>query len=213
MNPRKRIESVFIEISEDQLQANKNILIGVIHRPPATDVRSFNINLNVYLDKIRKENKICYLLGDFNINLRNHDTHNLTGEFYDLMTSNSFLPLITRPTKFTVTSATLIDNIFTNCLENRSHSVQGLMVTDISYHYPIFHVIRQVKAKDKTNMGFCSLCSWCCFLCVCNLARALYNWPNKEIERCITALCAISKVPFVIVLCVLLPIIYVNRKQ
>ena len=141
------METVFIEISKDQLQIDKNILIGVIYRPPATDVRSFNAKLNVYLYKIRKENKICYLLGDFNINLLNHDTHNLTGEFYDLMTSNSFLPLITRPTRITATSATLIDNIFSNYLENCSHSMQGLMVTDISDHYPIFHVNRQVKAK------------------------------------------------------------------
>ena len=84
------MESVFIEISKDQLQVNKNILIGVIYRPPTTDVRSFNIKLHVYLDKIRKDNNICYLLGDFNINLLNHDIHNLTGEFYDLMTSNYF---------------------------------------------------------------------------------------------------------------------------
>ena len=140
------METVFIEISKDQLQIDKNILIGVIYRPPATDVRSFNDKLNVYLDKIRKENKICYLLGDFNINLLNHDTHNLTGEFYDLMTSNSFLPLITRPTRVTATSATLIDNIFSNYLENCSHWMQGLMVTYISDHYPIFHVNRRVKA-------------------------------------------------------------------
>ena len=86
------METVFIEISKDQLQIDKNILIGVIYRPSATDVRSFNAKLNVYLaiDKIRKENEICYLLGDFNINLHLHDTHNLTGEFYNLMTSNFF---------------------------------------------------------------------------------------------------------------------------
>ena len=73
------METVYIEISKEQLQIDKNILIGVIYRPPATDVRSFNDKLNVYLDKIRKENKICYLFGDFNINLLNHGTHNLTG--------------------------------------------------------------------------------------------------------------------------------------
>ena len=48
------IETVFIEISKDQLQIDKNILIGVIYRPPATDVRSFNDKLNVYLDKIKE---------------------------------------------------------------------------------------------------------------------------------------------------------------
>ena len=38
-------ESIFIEISKDQFQVNKNILIGVIDRPPATNVRSFNNNV------------------------------------------------------------------------------------------------------------------------------------------------------------------------
>ena len=97
---------------------------------------------------MRKENKNCYLLGGFNINLLSHETHNISGEFYDIMTSNSFLPLITRPTRLTATSATLIDNIFTNYLENSSHSMQGLMVTNILDHCPIFHVNRQVKAED-----------------------------------------------------------------
>ena len=64
--------------------------------------------MSILLSDLRKENKICYLIGDFNINLLNHDSHGLTGDFYDLMTSNSFLPLISRPTRITATSATLI---------------------------------------------------------------------------------------------------------
>ena len=34
---------------------------------------------------INKENKICYLLGDYNINLINIDSHELTGEFNDTL--------------------------------------------------------------------------------------------------------------------------------
>ena len=43
-----------------------------------------------------------------------------------------FFPLITRPTRITSNTATLIDNIFTNNLNNLS--VSGLMFCDISDH-------------------------------------------------------------------------------
>jgi hypothetical protein len=36
---------------------------------------------------ISKENKLCYLMGDFNLNLLNHHTHQLTAEFVDIMQS------------------------------------------------------------------------------------------------------------------------------
>ena len=58
------------------------------------------------------------MMGDYNINIMNYETHSLTGEFVDVMSSNSFMPLITRPTRVIATSATLIDNIFTNYFEN-----------------------------------------------------------------------------------------------
>jgi hypothetical protein len=62
--------------------------------------------------KISKENKSCYLMGDFNMNLLNYQSHNQTNEFLDIMYSNMFFPLITRPTRITSHTATLIDNIF-----------------------------------------------------------------------------------------------------
>ncbi|CAH3133322.1 unnamed protein product, partial [Porites lobata] len=55
------------------------------------------------------ENKICFLMGDFNINLINYQNHHLTGQFLDGMYSNMFFPLITRPSRITSHTATLID--------------------------------------------------------------------------------------------------------
>ncbi|CAH3188463.1 unnamed protein product, partial [Porites lobata] len=55
------------------------------------------------------ENKICFLMGDFNINLINYQNHHLTGQFLDGMYSNMFFPLITRPSRITPHTATLID--------------------------------------------------------------------------------------------------------
>ena len=65
------------------------------------------------------------------------------------MTSNSFLPLISRSSRITATSATLIDNIFTNYLENCGDSSQGLRVTDVTDHYPIFHINRQITTEES----------------------------------------------------------------
>ena len=56
--------------------------------------------------------------------------------------------LITRPTRVTATSATLIDNIFTNNFENFKDSFQGILVIDISDHYPVFYINRVNKHSE-----------------------------------------------------------------
>ena len=49
-----------------------------------------------------------------------------------------FFPLITRPSRITSHTATLIDNIFVNNFFERSRS--GLIFTDISDHLPVFSI-------------------------------------------------------------------------
>ena len=141
-------ETVFIEIEKGNQLNAKKVIIGVIYRPPNQDILSFNEKLNDIINKIRMENKICYLLGDYNINILNYSSHVHTAQFVDMMSSSGFLPLITRPTRVTATSATLIDNIFTNNLMDISHSLQGLFITDVSDHFPIFHVSRRMQMSD-----------------------------------------------------------------
>ena len=135
---------LFIEIVKPQ---GKNIVTGVIYRPPNQNVDEFLTMTNELLSKISKENKVCYLMGDFNLNLMNHQSHSVTGEFLDALYSNMFFPLITRPTCH---SATLIDNIFVNQFFDRSRS--GLFFTDISDHLPIFsiHFNTSISASNET---------------------------------------------------------------
>ena len=86
--------------------------------------------------------RISYLIiimGDFNINILNSHSHQPTNEFINLMTSNSLYPLISKPTRILSSStATLIDNIFTNNLELNMNS--GILCTDLSDHLPVFQV-------------------------------------------------------------------------
>ena len=127
----------------------KNVLIGVIYRPPNTDINTFNDQFATLMENIKQEEKICYLMGDYNINLLNIESHGPTSVFNDIMYSNGFIPLITRPTRVTESTATLIDNIFTNRLKSQFGGImQGILLTDISDHYPIFHIDNNIKYKD-----------------------------------------------------------------
>ena len=70
-------------------------------------------------------------MGGFNIGLIKYSSETNTSDFYDLLCSNSFQPLILQPTRVTSKSATLIDNIFINNM-----TCQGVNLTSsISDHF------------------------------------------------------------------------------
>ena len=104
-------ESIFIEIEKTVFGMEKNVIIGVIYKPPNTDINTFNDQFATLMENIKQEEKICYLMGDYNINLLKIESHGPTSVFNDIMYSNGFIPLITRPTRVTESTATLIDNI------------------------------------------------------------------------------------------------------
>ena len=157
-------ETVFIEFEKGNQQNARNVLIGVIYRAPNQNILLFNEKLNNIMNDVRMENEICYFLGDYNINILNYASYVHIAQFVDMMSSSGFLPLITRPTRVTATSAILIDNIFTNCLEDISHSIQGLFITAVSDHFQIFHVSRGMQMSDVDT----------------HICRRLYFLGNKE---------------------------------
>ena len=86
--------------------------------------------MSLLLVKIHNENKLAYIMGDFNINLLNTVKHLQTSEFVDNMFGVGYYPLINKPTKVNNTTATLIDNIFTNDL-GIVETMSGIFVCDI----------------------------------------------------------------------------------
>ena len=120
----------------------------MIYRPPDADIKVFNEYVSELLDKIRSENKCVACLGDYNISLLNSDCHGPTQEFADLMYSYSLFPCITKPTRVTSKTASLIDNIFCNDIVDNQDVFTGILYTDISDHFPIFYID---KATDNKN--------------------------------------------------------------
>ena len=104
------MESTFVEID---LKNSKQIIIGCIYRAPDTNLTFFNDNLQSLLNKVVKNNSL-YLCGDFNIDLLKYHQHAQCRNFADQLFSYGLYPLITKPTRITKTSASLIDNIYTN---------------------------------------------------------------------------------------------------
>ncbi len=143
-------ESVFVELLNS---FKKNVIIGNIYRAHGTDLNLFIDDLDNCLLKISNENKQCYISGDFNLDLLKHDTNNLINNYLNIFYNHDMRPLIDRPTRITPSSATLIDNIFTNVL---THDIKsGIFVTGLTDHFPIFQITKSVPIKHA-NSNYCT---------------------------------------------------------
>ena len=145
------IECIFIEVDKDIFSTTRNIILGVIYRPPNTSPTDFLKVLSEIMHKLKRENKLCYLMGDYNLDLLKNENHLPTSKFLDLMYSCSFLPLIHKPTRVTDKTATLIDNIFTNDLQINENIFNGILMTNISDHFPIFHIVKSFTFTVENN--------------------------------------------------------------
>ena len=142
------IESLFVELTDICSSSGKNIIIGVVYRPPNTSIETFNEILEDMFCKLKPHKKSVYITGDFNINLFNSETHQPTSSFLESMFSNSLLPVINRPTRVTTNSATLIDNIFISSWQKEQ--ISGILYTDISDHFPIFVIdVKKPISKEE----------------------------------------------------------------
>ena len=125
----------FLEIQTVVLNEKKRVIVGRIYSPPNTNINKFKGLLEM-LEHIDEENKPCYLLVDFNINLLIEEIKHHIDDFTNIMSSNYFYPLINKPIRITSKSAKLIDNIFTHAFFNVIKS--GILYTDISDHMAVF---------------------------------------------------------------------------
>ena len=72
---------------------------------------------------------------DHNLNLIKHDKHKVTHDFIELNLDQRLLPTITKPTRITRTSATLIDNIIIGSSLQPEYD-SDILISDISDHFP-----------------------------------------------------------------------------
>lgn len=122
-------ESLFIEINGN----DKSLIVGVLYRPPNSALDTFFHNLGALLHKINKLQKDCILLGDYNIDISKED--GAKHDFLNTLHSNSFFHTISRFTRVTQSSKSIIDNIITNIQHTKLET--GVILSDITDHFPI----------------------------------------------------------------------------
>jgi hypothetical protein len=110
-------------------------IVGIYRPPDRARLADFNIALyNDVLSLFRPTDQII-LTGDFNIDLFQLDDHGRT--FVENLQSNSFLPVISKPTHVSDNRASLLDHLWTNHL---GRIISGVFDIDITDHKPIFAI-------------------------------------------------------------------------
>ena len=147
---KDNFECVFIELTQ---KAKKPIIIGSIYRPPNTKPREFIIQYQHMLNRLKLEKKDIILGMDHNLDLLKSNVHTETQTFLDINFDNHLFPCITRPTRITKTSATLIDNTFIS--ENLHKSFDSCVLThDVSDHLPSLINIHNQTKNTSDHLEF-----------------------------------------------------------
>ena len=121
--------------------------ITSVCRAPSQNISTLCDNIVPIIDNDQRNRK-QFVCGDFKINILQHESEDSVRQFLDATNALGLYPLITKPTRITrrPTTATIIDNIFTNDIELKYEC--GLIIHDSSDHLPIFAMCKgNIKAK------------------------------------------------------------------
>ena len=140
------VECCWVELIQNHNK--QNILVGCIYKHPSADIEKFTTELQKILEKINNSNYQVIILGDMNIDFIKFTSHSKTEEYLDMLYGNNFQPIITKPTRITNYSSTLIDHIYTSNIPIWQ-IVPGILTMEISDHLPVFCIVDKVPKKSK----------------------------------------------------------------
>ena len=152
-------ESVFISGVYESLWIKVKIgetykIIGNVYRPNSAPKANLKKAISIHeaiLTKIttNKKHSKCSIeiVSDFNVDLLKFQEHELTNSYLELLLSFSLLPAVTKPTRITHNTASLIDHI---CVLNKSNQHNsGIILSYISDHFPTFYIDQTRSPKPK----------------------------------------------------------------
>ena len=162
------IEMICLQV---HLPYQKACIIFCIYRPPSSD-SSFYDKLESVLERtncLHSSTHEIFILGDLNCDYLNSSKFS---KLDSVLRSFNFTQFITKPTRVTNTSETLIDIISTTNIENISE--HGCIHTSLSDHFLVY-AIHKIHPKCKSNLGH-KLISF----------RSFKNFDNNEFRSMLT---------------------------
>ena len=144
-------ESLWIKVTIDK---NTCKIIGNIYRPNSASKANLSLAIATHISiiskiKANKKYKNCSIeiASDFNIDLLKFQEHAQTNEYLDTLLSFGLLPIVTKPTRISPSTSTLIDHIFVGN-HSKLHNF-GIILTYLSDHYPVFYIEQTRLPKPR----------------------------------------------------------------
>ena len=137
-------ESIFIQV----ISATPNIIIGEIYRVPNTNETQTIQMYNNIVQHIQNFNGNIIFGTDQNFDYIKIENHKNVEDLLSLFLTSGLIPTITKPTRITHSTATLIDNIYISTKFGPKIN-SGILCEDISDHLPVITCIGKRKTKFK----------------------------------------------------------------
>ena len=140
------LEHCIVELKTDR----KNILLISAYRPPNTNGKIFLGEYKRLLDSLKKQKNHEIIIGlDHNLDLLKSHLNSTTNDFLEINLDRELLPCISKPTRITNKSASLIDNILIS--RGLQRDFDSFIITeDLSDH---FACLSMIKDQNKSIKG------------------------------------------------------------
>ena len=145
------METSFLEHCVVELKTEKrNILLVSAYRPPNTKARTFLTEYKRLLNSLKKNKGHEIIIGlEHNLDLLKSHLNQLTNDFMELKLDRELIPYITKATRITSSSASLIDNILISRSLQKSYD-SFVLIEDISDHFACLVIL---KDQNKSTKG------------------------------------------------------------
>ena len=139
-------ECITLEIA---LRNGEHCLVRSMYRPPNSEIPVFLASYSSLICAMKEECPNGTIVGlDHNLDFLKAHSHQMTNDFIQLNLDLGMIPTITRPTRITNSTATLIDNIIVS-QNNCGNYIASILIEDMSDHLPIICVINSFTASIK----------------------------------------------------------------
>ena len=133
-----------------------NLLVGSIYRAPNCNQLEFLTAYKQFVRDLKEIPNSKVILGmDHNLDFLKSHLHSNTQEFININYDSNLFPVITKPTRITHTSTTLIDNIFLDSMLTSSIT-NKIIVDDISDHMPAVTILENINQSVKKKVKIVS---------------------------------------------------------
>ena len=139
-------EAKLVEIKLEE----RRLIVGSMYRPPNSKGSDFITNFEKIMKTLKLTKKTDVIIGlDHNPDFLKSSKHKKMSLFINRIFDHGLLPCITRPTRITHTSASLIDNVL---VSGKLHDkcLSGIAISDLSDHLPCLVTLNDIhKTKSK----------------------------------------------------------------